>query len=148
MLYTLHIHNFLKTSFKNSTNILKMFFKTCNKKRSNSISQTKISLSVANISIFSVSELIRLINGSEFPGRNKHRMKVTVLVCNHNATWGWKTDFYIESFLYLPASWGSNLKNDVSVEHKFKIKSKKKRKCFHLFPYLKQERKKEFIRYF
>ena len=76
-----------------------MFFKTCkkNKKKelSNSIFQTKISLSVANISIFSLPKLIRLIISSEFTGRNKDRMKVIVLVCIHNASWGWKTDFYM-----------------------------------------------------
>ena len=81
-----------------------MFFKTCQKKKkelSNSISQTKISLSEADISIFSLPELIRLIISSEFTSRNKYRMKVIVLVCIHNTSWGWKTDFYMRvSFIF------------------------------------------------
>lgn len=60
------------------------------KELGNSISHTKISLLVADISIFSLPELIRLIISSEFIGRNKNRMMVIVSVCQtiHNALWG------------------------------------------------------------
>lgn len=98
------------------------------KELGNSISHTKISLLVADISIFSLPELIRLIISSEFIGRNKNRMMVIVSVCQtiHNALWGLEDWLLQGSFLYLPPLEGVTYKTMFLLRTNLKLKERKK----------------------